>query len=61
MDIAKAITEQSGLEVDRHNIVLDRPIKNTGDTEVEVKLGHDLNVTVKISVSAEGAEASSAE
>jgi large subunit ribosomal protein L9 len=57
MDIAKAITEQSGLEVDRHNIVLDRPIKNTGETEVEVKLGHDLNVTVKISVSAEGAEA----
>jgi len=61
MDISKAITEQSGLELDRHQIVLERPIKNTGDTEVEIKLGHDIVVNVKLSVTPEGAEATAAE
>jgi large subunit ribosomal protein L9 len=60
MDIAKALTEQAGIEIDRHQIVLERPIKNTGNFEVDVKLGYDITVTVKLTVSAAG-EAAPAE
>jgi large subunit ribosomal protein L9 len=54
MDIAKGISEQAGVEIDRHQIVLERPIKNTGNFEVDVKLGYDIIVTVKLTVSAAG-------
>lgn len=54
MDIAKGISEQANLEVDRHQIVLERPIKNTGAFEIEIKLGYDVNVTVKLTVTAAG-------
>lgn len=60
MDIAKALTEQAGVEIDRHQVVLERPIKNTGSFEVDVKLGYDITATVKITVSAAG-EAGAAE
>jgi|UniRef100_UPI003783399B large subunit ribosomal protein L9 len=54
MDIAKAITEQAGMEIDRHQIVLERPIKNTGAFEIEVKLGHEVSATIKLTVTAAG-------
>ena len=54
MDIAKGIAEQGNVEVDRHQIVLERPIKNTGAFEIEVKLGFDVTATVKLTVSAAG-------
>ncbi|MBE2282589.1 MAG: 50S ribosomal protein L9 [Prosthecobacter sp.] len=60
MDIAKALTEQAGVEIDRHQVVLERPIKNTGSFEVDVKLGYDITATVKLTVSAAG-EAAPAE
>lgn len=53
-DIAKGINEQANVEVDRHQIVLERPIKNTGAFEIEVKLGYEVNVTVKLTVTAAG-------
>ncbi|MFO1482301.1 MAG: 50S ribosomal protein L9 [Verrucomicrobiaceae bacterium] len=52
MDIAKALKEQANVEIDRHQIVLERPIKNTGNFEVDVKLGYDIVSTVKLTVSA---------
>jgi large subunit ribosomal protein L9 len=60
MDIAKAIAEQAGLEIDRHQISLERPIKSTGNFEIDVKLGHDVSATIKLSVTAAG-DSSSAE
>ncbi len=54
MDIAKALTEQAGVEIDRHQIVLERPIKNTGAFEIDVKLGYDITATVKLTVAAAG-------
>lgn len=54
MDIAKGLTEQAGVEIDRHQVVLERPIKNTGSFEIEVKLGFDITATVKLIVSAAG-------
>jgi len=54
IDIAKALAEESKIEVDRHMIVLEKPIKNTGNFEITVKLGHDITATVKLAVSAAG-------
>ena len=52
MDIAQAVKEQTGNEVDKKKIVLDKPIKEVGTTQVEVKLYQD--VAAKIEVRIEG-------
>jgi len=39
-----------GLEIDRHKIVLERPIKDTGEHEVAVKLHHDVTAQFKFEV-----------
>ena len=57
IDIAKALSEESKIEVDRHMIVLEKPIKSTGNFEIVVKLGHEINATIKLAVSAAGAPA----
>ncbi len=54
MDIAKGIKDQAGLEIDRHNIVLERPIKNTGAFDIEIKLGYDITAEIKLTVTASG-------
>lgn len=61
MDIAKGISEQGNVEVDRHQIVLERPIKATGSFEIEVKLGYDVTATVKLTVSAAGDDSAEGE
>ena len=50
MDIAAALKEQTGHEVDKKKIVLSKPIKETGDYTVEIKLyqGVAAKVNVKI-------------
>lgn len=52
-DIAEKIKAETGLEIDRHKVVLERPIKDTGAHEITIKLHHDvtakLNLTVKSS------------
>ncbi|MBE6041927.1 MAG: 50S ribosomal protein L9 [Clostridiales bacterium] len=50
MDIAQAISEQTGNEIDRKKIVLDKPIKETGITEVEIKLFQEISAKVKVSI-----------
>lgn len=52
MDIAVAIKEQTGNEVDKKKIVLSKPIKEIGTSKVEIKLYQD--VTAKIDVRIEG-------
>jgi large subunit ribosomal protein L9 len=54
MDIAKGLKEQSGIELDRHQIVLERPIKNTGNFDIEIKLGYDIATEIKVAVTANG-------
>ena len=49
-DIAAAIMEQTGQEVDKRNIVLDRPIKETGVETVEIKLFQDVRAKVVIKI-----------
>jgi len=64
-DLADRIKAELGVEIDRHRIDLERPIKNTGPHEVPIKLHGDvvakLDVTVKSATgeekAAEGAAA----
>lgn len=50
-EVADRIASETGKEVDRHRIVLERPLKETGTQEITVRLHAD--VTAKLSVTVE--------
>ena len=50
MDIANAIKEQTGEEVDKRKIVLSKPIKETGVETIEIKLFQDVSAKVVIRI-----------
>lgn len=52
-DIADAIGSQLGIEVDKKKIHLDSPIKQTGETTVTIRLYHEVNASVRVSVETE--------
>ena len=56
-DLAEKIKAEFGgkLEVDRHRIQLDRPIKESGDHEVPIKLHADVTATLRVHIKAKGA------
>jgi large subunit ribosomal protein L9 len=58
MDISAAMAafDKKLADIDRHNILLDKPIKSTGDFEIMIKLHADLTVPLKVKVSAVTAE-----
>src|SRR5207253_10141707 len=61
-DIAHRMKNELGLEIDRHKIALERPIKDTGEHEVGIKLHHDVMAQFKFIVkSAEEPKAEAAE
>jgi len=64
-DIADKLQSELGVEIDRHRIELERPIKETGEHEVSIKLHHDvvakLNLTVKSAGEEKTAQAAPAE
>jgi len=41
-DIVSRLKNELGAEIDRHKIVLERPIKDTGEHEVAIKLHHGV-------------------
>lgn len=49
IDIHKAL-EDKGFNIDRHSIVLEKPIKGTKNTEVEIKLHADVSATITVKV-----------
>jgi len=49
IDIHKAL-EDKGFKLDRHSIALEKPIKSTKDTEVEIKLHPEVSATITIKV-----------
>ncbi|HEX8371993.1 MAG TPA: 50S ribosomal protein L9 [Chthoniobacterales bacterium] len=51
-DLADRLLQELGQEVDRHRIQLDRPIKETGDLEIPVKLHHDVVAKLKLTIKA---------
>jgi large subunit ribosomal protein L9 len=49
-DIVNRLKNEVGAEIDRHNIVLERPIKDTGEHEVAIKLHHDVTAQLVFQV-----------
>jgi large subunit ribosomal protein L9 len=49
-DIVNRLKNEVGAEVDRHKIVLERPIKDTGEHEVAIKLHHDVTAQLVFQV-----------
>src|SRR5437899_12855419 len=57
-DIVNRLKNELGTEIDRHKIILERPIKDTGEHEVPIRLHHDVTAHFKFDVkSAEPAKA----
>lgn len=56
-DLAERIKAELGgnVEFDRHKIVLEHPIKNTGEFEIPVKLHHDVQAKIQLTVKSKGA------
>jgi len=54
MEIAEALAAK-GVEIDRRKIILDQPIKDLDEHEVEIKLNAGANATVKVTVLSEDA------
>lgn len=50
MNIAEAIKDQLGLDVDKKKIVLSKPIKEVGDCQVEIKLHAEVNTVIDVKV-----------
>lgn len=49
-ELAEAVKEQLGLELDKKKIALAEPIKNFGSYETVVKLHRDVQATLKVNV-----------
>lgn len=49
-EIAAALKEQYGIELEKNQIVQSDPIKNYGDYEVKCRLGHEVTGVIKITV-----------
>lgn len=56
IDIHKEL-EAAGIVIDRHTIELDKPVKKSGKTEVQIRLHPDVIATLTISVDAGAEEA----
>jgi len=60
-DIADRLKTELGTEIDRHHIVLERPIKDSGAHEIEIKLGHDVVAKLNLNVKSSSQAASASE
>lgn len=55
-DIAMRLKNEVGAEIERHRIVLEHPIKSTGEHEISIKLHPDVTATLKFTVKSSTAE-----
>ncbi len=53
MDIAEALKEQEGIDIDKKKIEMDGPIKQAGDSTVTLKLFQDVSAKLKVNVTIE--------
>ena len=49
-DIATRLKNEVGADIERHRIVLEHPIKSTGEHEISIKLHADVTATLKFNV-----------
>ena len=52
-DIVDAINMQLGMDIDRKKVKLDAPIKQVGQTDVDMRLYQDVNAKIKVIIEAE--------
>lgn len=55
-DISSAF-EARGIDITKRQVLLDEPLKQLGDFDVEIKLGQGMRATVKVSVEPDAASA----
>ncbi len=55
-DVAEEVGKLLRQEVDRHQVVLAEPIKETGDYEVTIQLSRNVRPNIALKIVAEGAE-----
>lgn len=53
-DVADAVRQQLGVELDRHDVALSEPIKQVGSQEVTVQLHRDVVTPLTVEVAASG-------
>jgi large subunit ribosomal protein L9 len=51
-DIEEKLLAEHEITIDRHKIVLERPIKESGEKEVPIRLHHDVTAVLKIEIKA---------
>jgi len=49
-DIEEKLQTEYGITIDRHKIELERPIKESGEKEVSIKLHHNVSAILKIEI-----------
>jgi large subunit ribosomal protein L9 len=49
-DVSRAVEEQLGEAIDRHQVRLDEPIRRTGSHQVEIHLHEEVNALVTVEV-----------
>jgi len=59
-DIAERLKAETSQEIDRHKIMLERPIKESGEFAVEVRLHPEVHTKLKVTVVAKSPVASEA-
>ncbi|MDR2342547.1 MAG: 50S ribosomal protein L9 [Campylobacteraceae bacterium] len=52
-EIAKELETQHQIEIDKKNIEIELPIKNTGIFNVSIKLGHAIHSSLKLEITGE--------
>jgi large subunit ribosomal protein L9 len=52
-DIADALAEQHGIHIDKRKIALENPIKNTGETSVEIKIFQEVTAALRVNAEAQ--------
>ena len=55
-DLAEQLKAELGgkIEIDRHRIHLEKPIKESGEHEITIKLHHDVTAKLTVNVKAKG-------
>jgi large subunit ribosomal protein L9 len=51
-DIADAIKAKMNLDIDKHQLIIDQPLRSAGEHAVTLNLGHQIKARVKINVEA---------
>ncbi|MBJ7326251.1 MAG: 50S ribosomal protein L9 [Chthoniobacterales bacterium] len=59
-DIAERLKAETGQEIDRHKIMLERTIKESGEFAVEVRLHPEVHTKLKVTIVAKGPAPSAA-